>query len=243
MKQLSETWFAEGYVDFESKKYTLLAYLQQVNQLFDENKLYPPLADLIFHYNNLMQFKRNKSFLQQQFPKRLSGIDMQRITALYQHMIDDDDVMQEMEDIIGYAIKNFRNTIEDGTIIYEMVESHLEIEPVGLIPADNTEGYFLLRDGNTTDAHAYKYRISRFDRHNETYRSLATQYVSSWRISWTVSPESIKHELVKQSAMLSVPAVYCIASRISMPLQETLLPIAKRSLARYISNEPAGPSV
>ena len=35
MKQLSETWFAEGYIDFELKKYTLLAYLNEINlQLF-----------------------------------------------------------------------------------------------------------------------------------------------------------------------------------------------------------------
>ena len=43
MKSLSETWFAEGYIDFELKKYTLLAYLQQVNKYFNENKLYPQL--------------------------------------------------------------------------------------------------------------------------------------------------------------------------------------------------------
>ena len=48
MNNLSETWFAEGYIDFELKKYTLLAYLQQVNKYFNENKLYPQLADVIF---------------------------------------------------------------------------------------------------------------------------------------------------------------------------------------------------
>ena len=32
MKTLSETWFAEGRIDFELKKYTLLAYLQEVNK-------------------------------------------------------------------------------------------------------------------------------------------------------------------------------------------------------------------
>ena len=53
MKQLSETWFAEGYIDFELKKYVLLAYLQEINKYFYENKLYPQLADLIFHYNNI----------------------------------------------------------------------------------------------------------------------------------------------------------------------------------------------
>ena len=41
MKSLSETWFAEGYIDFELKKYTLLAYLQEINKNFNE----PPSDD------------------------------------------------------------------------------------------------------------------------------------------------------------------------------------------------------
>ena len=68
MKKLSETWFADGYIDFELKQYTILAYLQEVNKYFDEHKLYPQLADVIFHYNNLLHFKTNKDYLKQQFP-------------------------------------------------------------------------------------------------------------------------------------------------------------------------------
>ena len=67
MKQLSETWFAEGYIDFELKKYTLLAYLQEINKHFNENKLYPQLGDVVFHYNNLVAFRENKKFLQEHF--------------------------------------------------------------------------------------------------------------------------------------------------------------------------------
>jgi hypothetical protein len=74
MKTLSETWFAEGFIDFELKKYTLLAYLQQVNKYFNETKLYPQLSDVIFHYNNLQALKENKKYLQEQFPKKLTGI-------------------------------------------------------------------------------------------------------------------------------------------------------------------------
>ena len=61
MKSLSETWFAEGYIDFELKKYTLLAYLQEVNKHFNESKLYPLLSDMILYkyklspeFNNLL---------------------------------------------------------------------------------------------------------------------------------------------------------------------------------------------
>lgn len=46
---LSETWFVEGNIDFESKKYTLLAYLQRINAYFDEKKLYPHLSADISH--------------------------------------------------------------------------------------------------------------------------------------------------------------------------------------------------
>src|SRR5881396_2836195 len=103
MKNLSETWFAEGYIDFELKKYTLLAYLQEVNKYFNENKLYPQLADVIFHYNNLVAFRKNKKFLQEHFPKKLSGMQLEKLQLLYEQMIGDDELMQELEQIINYS--------------------------------------------------------------------------------------------------------------------------------------------
>jgi len=87
MKQLSETWFAEGYIDFELKKYTLLAYLQEVNKYFNQNKLYPQLGDVVFHYNNLLAFRENKKFLQEHFPKKMTGVQMEKLQVLYEQMM------------------------------------------------------------------------------------------------------------------------------------------------------------
>ncbi|HQD11272.1 MAG TPA: hypothetical protein PLQ65_16485, partial [Flavihumibacter sp.] len=84
MKTLSQTWFAEGYIDFELKKYTLLAYLQEINRYFDENKLYPQLGDVIFHYNNIITLRDNKKVLQEQFPKKLTGIQLEKLQLLYE---------------------------------------------------------------------------------------------------------------------------------------------------------------
>src|SRR5438876_11959308 len=114
MKNLSETWFAEGYIDFELKKYTLLAYLQQVNRYFNENKLYPQLADVIFHYNNLVAFRENKKFLQEHFPKKLSGMQLEKLQLLYEQMIGDDELMQELEEIINYSASTIQSTISNG---------------------------------------------------------------------------------------------------------------------------------
>jgi hypothetical protein len=139
MKSLSETWFADGYIDFELKKYTLLAYLQEVNKYFHESKLYPQLADVIFHYNNLVAFRENKKFLQEQFPKKLTGIQLEKLELLYEQMMSDDEVMQQLEEIIYYATKQMRSTINNGTELYEMVEDKLKISPVGIIPLEQNE--------------------------------------------------------------------------------------------------------
>src|SRR4051794_32255025 len=111
MASLSETWFADGFIDFELKKYTLLAYLQEVNKYFTENKLYPQLAEIIFHYNNIVAFRENKKFLQEHFPKKLTGLQLQKLQLLYEQLIEDDDLMSELEEIIHYATAKMQTTI------------------------------------------------------------------------------------------------------------------------------------
>ena len=142
MKTLSETWFAEGYIDFELKKYTLLAYLKDINNGFRENKLYPQPADIIFHYNNVVSFRDNKKLLQDNFPKRITGIQLEKLALFYQQVIEDDELMKELEDIIHSATNKMQKTISNGTEIYEFVEEKIIIMPIGLVPLDNTEGYF-----------------------------------------------------------------------------------------------------
>ena len=240
MKKLSETWFADGYIDFELKQYTIVAYLQEVNKYFDEHKLYPQLADVIFHYNNLLHFKTNKDYLKQQFPRRLSVIDMQKLTLLYESIIEDDAMMAELEEIIAYALSKLKGTIEGGTSLYEYVEERLEISPVGLIPLQYEEGYFFLQDGTCNDTKVYQYRMSIFEKHHERYRSIKTEFISSWTRNFINTAESIKTELIRYRTMLPNPAVYNIETSLTLPVEETLLPVAKRTLVKYIHNVQGG---
>jgi len=235
MKTLSHTWFAEGYIDFELKKYTLLAYLQEVNKYFTESKLYPQLADVIFHYNNVVAFKKNKQYLQEQFPKKFTGVQLQQLQVLYEQMIEDDEMMKELEDIIHYAQNTLQRTISNGTEIYELVEEKMTITPVGLIPLDLNEGYFLLSQPVTRQTRVYQYRLSIFEKHDEQYRSIKTMFIDSWHSNLVNTHENIKSELIRNRKMLPNPAVYSIRTELDFPVEETLLPIAKRSLVRYIT--------
>lgn len=235
MKTLSQTWFADGYIDFELKKYTLLAYLQEINKYFCQNKLYPQLADLIFHYNNLVAFKENKRYLQEQFPKRLTGIQIEKLQLLYESMVEDDELMQELEDIIQYASSTMKKTITSGTEIYEFVENKINIEPIGIMPLEHNEGYFMLCEGSCKNTWVYQYRLSFFEKHDEKYRSIKTEFIDLWQRNMVNSYTAIKSELIKNRSDLPNPAVYALETDLSLPMEETLLPIAKRSLVRYIT--------
>lgn len=239
MKTLSETWFADGYIDFELKKYTLLAYLQEINKQFNENKLYPQLSDVIFHYNNLVAFRENKRFLQDQFPKKLTGIQLERLQLLYEQILEDDDMMRELEDIIHYSAEHMKKTITSGTEIYEFVEDKLNIFPIGLLPIETNEGYFFLSEGTYRNTRIYQYRLSFFEKRDEKYRSIKTEFIGQYERNMVNTYELMKIELIRQRKDLPNPAVYSIETDLSFPVDETLLPIAKRTLVRFISTKAA----
>lgn len=235
MKRLSETWFAEGYIDFELKKYTLLAYLQEIGKYFNEIKLYPQFSDLIFHYNNLVAFRENKKYLEEHFPKKLTGIQLEKLQVLYEQIVGDNELMQELEEIINYSAGEMKTTITNGAEIYEFVEGNLTITPIGLVPLDVNEGYFFLSSGNTKNTRVYHYRLSIFEKHNENFRSIKTSYLDMMQRSMANTYENLKSELIRNRSDLPNPAVYSIETELSLPVEETILPIAKRSLVKFIS--------
>jgi hypothetical protein len=233
---LSETWFIEGYIDFELQKYRLLAYLQEVQQYFSEKKLYPQLSDVIFHYNNLTTFRENKRLMQDMFLKQLDAVHLEQLQMVYSEMLADDDVMQELEKITLFGLSKMKGAIEAGAQIYELVESNVHIEPIGIVPLYKNEGYLLLRYGALSEIRAYNYNITLFEHGKSRYRALKMHYVDKWQVSIVNTFESVKRDIVHYDPLFPNPAVYAIDFPLQMPLDETLLPVAKRMLVKYIES-------
>ena len=232
---LSETWFLEGYIDFELQKYRLLSYLKEVRQHFKEVKLYPHLSDLIVHYNTLNEFRNSKRILQEQFPKQLEGVNMDQLELLYQKLSEDDELMTELESITEYGIQQMKYTIDEGAKIYDLIETHTRIEPVGILPIYKNEGYVFLSGSSITSINVYSYTITLFEHKEAKYRGVRMTYVDKWNKSLTTTYEQVKKEVIKSVRILPNPAVFYIESSIQAPVEETILPIAKRMLIRQIS--------
>jgi hypothetical protein len=128
-----------------------------------------------------------------------------------------------------------KSTIFNGTEIYEFVEENIDISPVGIMPLDTQEGYFFLSTGKRNHTLVYHYRLSIFEKHDEKYRSIKTAFIDNRQRSISTTYEHIKSELIRYRRELPNPAVYSIETELQFPVDETLLPVAKRSLVKYIS--------
>jgi hypothetical protein len=235
MATLSNHWLTEGWVDFEYKKYQLLAFLQDVSQKFQEKKLYPRLSELIAHYENLQLFIEQKKIVAEGFPKQISRLDFENFQLHFQSLSNDDQLMKELDEIVAFAIPEIKSKINEGKDLYETVAENLQIFPVGIVPLRTEEGYLMLSDFLRKLISVYYYEITLFESAKEKFRGIKTKHISNYSLSIRHHYESIRYELIETRSELPNPATYVVEFKKSFPLPETMLPIAKKTLIRELA--------
>jgi hypothetical protein len=234
MERLSKDWLTEKHVDFEYKKYVLLAYLQHVSECFRMVKLYPTLADLVEHYKLAKSIRENKDQLASHFPHRLTGLDSEAFRLKYEPIFSDDKLMNEIENILDYSLPKFAEGLQEGKQIYDFLEKEIHLLPIGLLPIDASAGYLFLKDASAK-TEVYCFTVTLFEQPDAMWRGINTQFICSYTHSFTNTYEGIKSELLRTNRSLPNPAVYAAETELSIPISETFLPIAKRMLIKEVS--------
>ena len=236
MKTLNNNWLTEGLIDFEYKKYILLAYFQEVKTNFQEKKLYPFLADLVFHYQNLLILKEKRDLLKESFPERMTMPDFEKLKVVYEKIVNDDEMMKEIEDILTFSIPEFKKHLSEGKNLYEFFESNMDISPIGISPLYPDEGYLFISEANKKETKIYEYQVTIFESPSQKYRGIHTNFIEAQRKGMANTYENMKIDLIRKYKKMPNPATYLIHSKIIAPLNESLLPIAKRMLVKYITS-------
>ena len=231
---LSKNWVTENNLDHEYKRYVLLGYLKKVSNQFDQSLLYPHLTDLKGHYRLLKELKEVKQGIQAQFPKAMSGLDWQKMESKYSDLIEDTPTMAAVQKIIAYAIPRMFACLEDGRTIKDFYKEQLHIESIGVAPIYNDEGYLLLLNIGDNCTMAYRYHVSLLDNPDTDYKEVNTVLVGSFKSSISNTDFLIKRNLARRNAELPNPATYAVKTDISLPVHETLLPLAKQMLAEHL---------
>jgi len=149
-----------------------------------------------------------------------------------------------LEPLTRWLLPKIQTTINEGRTICDFVEEHADFETVGIVPHHQREGYLLIRvDGQDL------FRVVRFSAwvlsgQEGWYHSLRTHHaiVSPELLDGPVeSPNSWKRALLELNPDLPNPATFFLNVDLAFPYEETVLPLAKRRLLRYLAaNGEAG---
>lgn len=230
MNDLNSNWITEGLMDFEYKKYILLAYLKSCRESFQETRLYPPLGDLVKHYHNLSELNKGLEQLSNSFPKDLTGFDFNKLRLEYEKQKLIDDNVTTITEVVEFALPNMKVAIEEGKEVYDLVEKNIEIQPIGIIPVYNQEGYVLIHQDHTADVHVFQYQHSVIVSTEENLRSLSLHYLYKEVRSLANTFEQMKLNLISKFRNIPQPAAYLCTSKLHLPLMETIIPVTKRIL-------------
>ncbi|MBT6438845.1 MAG: hypothetical protein HOB26_10720 [Flavobacteriales bacterium] len=223
---LSENWITDKTTDFEYKKYTVLAYLQSVYKSFGLKELYPVLPSLDNHHNQLELFIHNKQAINEIAHKRIIGIDWKKLKLNYDHEIKMS--LPHIDRIVDFTLPLFKNAIENGETLKEEIQSAISIEPLGIVPLYQNEGFLLFHPPAKKTTWVYRYSCNTLT-HSGSY---IYKYVTDYALSIKNTFYEIKSTLATFSE-LKTPATYLISSENHYPAKEAFIPLACKLFEDY----------
>lgn len=238
MTPLSLELFAGAAYDVERTQYQVLAGLQRARSAFSSNYIYPHLGRLVKLHKALNTvLERSEAF---RSPKtgEMAGVNLDDETIIYEWPDLDRDQMEDVKELIRWALPHVRDAIEEGRAVYEFVEDSLQVEEVGIVPSYVQEGYLMVPDREKDVLHVMRYSLSIFTDADERYRSLRTVHCKSVpQQGVDVPPSALKLELMEENRDLPNPATYFFDAEVAFPYERTMLPVVKRRLMRHLHEQ------
>ncbi len=233
MSAITLEMFLGARKDYELSQYHILSGLQKVRREFSQNRIYPPLSDLIELIRTLRTITQGSQGIRSELPRRVIGFDMKTQRVLYEPMELDDDTLAAIEELINWALPRIQTAIEEGQTIFNFVDEHLELAEVGLLPSYTEEGYLLIPELKGRALHVVRYEVSILSGPDQNYRNLKTWTVRTLPMDdLGLTPARVKHDLIEQFQELPNPATYIVSTELDFPFAETILPVAKRKFIR-----------
>jgi len=238
MERISIESFFTSETDLEMNQYRILGGIREICSDFDKKKIYPTLATLIELKQSIDKIKDERNNLNENFPKQIKGFDIKAQKVIYESPgnINRNENIEEIFALIDWALPYINDAIDEGTVLFDFVDKNITLEQVGVLPIYKDEGYFMVTDNTAFELQIHRYECTLFSSGKENYRALKTKFVKSERqVRMVRSPESIKHELIKERKDLPNPATFLFDSDLDFPFTETIFPVVKRKLISHIA--------
>jgi hypothetical protein len=171
----------ENEFDPEGARYDVLAELQRADESFEENQLFPELAQLVHGVRGLQAVKEDRKRKREAMQNHqdivdidwekgiiqrgdVSGRPFKQKNADYDKEFPQLDSIEKVESVFwlaDFAIENMCSLIEFGKAVYESVSDSMEIVTVGVVPSYQAEGYMFVPDLQAGKLTIQRYELGR----------------------------------------------------------------------------------
>lgn len=229
--------FTRINTDTEMRQYRILAALQKARREFQRNRIYPHLAELVNLFNTLRSLVQHIGDMKSDFPQEITRINLENKTIEKRVILVDGSRIDRVQELIEWALPHIRDVIEEGISVYEFVDENLSIEKVGIVPEYREEGYFFVPDNTEKQLLLFQFEVTLFESAEDRYRALKTFFLKKVGLdNLRHTPAELKLSLIRELKKLPNPITFSCTTPLALPFKETVFPVAKRKLLRYLYN-------
>lgn len=207
--------------DAEAARYRILAGLAESRQAFRANHVSPWLDELVALHRALSALVASAESVE---GRAGTVVDVDWEAG---RLVRDPLDAPLAVGLARWALPRIEVAIGEGRTLYEFAADRAELRAVGLMPAYRDEGFLLVCDGATVCA--LRYHVSPLSGPDGQYRALRTARLAA-DLDPLAPPAAWKAVLAEAAPDLPAPAAFCLDADVDLPVEPTLVPIAKRKL-------------
>lgn len=234
--QLDPSWVYQDPIDFEHKKYTLLAYLQKLDKRFDELKIYPDFVELSLHLANLQSLSKENTMLT--INKKFSSMDDE---ILFKELIPlrppklEDHLQKEIDKTVKYSGQKIYEAFNIAKSLWNIVHDSISVHiKKNKNRIEDGRGFiYYIRKSNDTTL-IWEYEIRKDKSPNSTNKTYLNFIYSGDTLEKSFSQIIDEKSSWNTTDFYKDIPVFEAKCDQEFPMDETFVPMMKRALMGYI---------
>lgn len=236
VKFIMETdWLFQDPIDFEHKRYLLLAYFKKIDELLLQNKIYPTFIELSLHLASLQTLIKekvilstNKTFLSCDDEVLLKELTAKSIPEL--NGVEKEEVDKIIKHSTNQFLDYFSVVKSYWATIYESIDMTIKRNRKYLT---KPKGYIVYTHTNHTHIHVWEYEINELAPNIDEYNIKINLIYEGNKKELTLNKVIETYSSFTEKEVKTAP-VFDFKSTKEYPIDETLLPLFKRRLMAHI---------
>lgn len=207
--------------DAESARYRILAGLAETRAAFQANRVAPWLGELVALHRALAALVAGAETVE---GRAGPVVDVDWEAG---RLVRGGPDAPLAVGLARWALPYVEAAIGEGRALYEFAAERAALRAVGLVPPYRDEGFLLVRDGEAVCV--FRYHVSPLAGPDGQYRALRTSRLDAG-LDPLAPPGVWKAALAEAAPDLPAPAAFHLEAEVDLPVEATLVPVAKRKL-------------